>query len=277
MAKNRQPNNPSKNKNQLTGKSPSKKIIIGGVVLAALVITGILLFKTKSQDDPIPSTSSKASSTALPIDTTNAPRKMTMEINQAIMVTEELDYGGKVPSIAEALQDIERVHRPEDGIGRTFAIIDAYGMKMPNGKLHISMHASTEKVGYGAVVFKRTGKVLWHSDIVPATKPASGFSGKSLTILVDDGKGQTYFVDGSKNPSSILTATLRELNSPVDSFWPDGVEREVTFIYSACGCPVKAKVKRVGSKTVRTEELPVLFPDDPPAVALINRLMGWQN
>ncbi len=200
-----------------------------------------------------------------------------MEINQAIMVTEELDYGGKVPSIAEALQDIERVHRPADGVGRAFAIIDAYGMKMPNGKLHISMHVSTEKVGYGAVVFKRTGKILWHSEIVPATKPASGFSGKSLTILVDDGKGQTYFVDGSKNPSSILTATLRELNSPVDSFWPDGVEREVTFIYSACGCPVKAKVKRVGSKTVRTEELPVLFPDDPPAVALINRLMGWQN
>jgi hypothetical protein len=62
----------------------------------------------------------------------------------------------------------------------------------------------------------------------------------------------------------------------VRDFWPDGAEREVTFIYSMCGCPVKVMARRVGSHTVRTKELPVIFPDDPSAVATIERLMGWR-
>lgn len=58
-------------------------------------------------------------------------------------------------------------------------------------------------------------------------------------------------------------------------FWRDGEEREVTFVYSSCGCPVKVMAKRTGEKTVRTKELPVIYPDDPAALALINQLMGW--
>ena len=50
----------------------------------------------------------------------------------------------------------------------------------------------------------------------------------------------------------------------------------VTFVYSACGCPVKAMVRRVGDRTVRAKDLPVLFPDDPQAVAVISHLMRWQ-
>jgi hypothetical protein len=38
---------------------------------------------------------------------------------------------------------------------------------------------------------------------------------------------------------------------------------------------VKAMVRRVGDRTVRTKDLPVLFPDDPAAVLVISRLMGW--
>lgn len=205
----------------------------------------------------------------------NAPKMMTMKINEAIMVTAELDFG-KPPSVAQALREIDRLHQPADGVGRTFAVIDAYGEPTPKGKLHLSMHVSTEKPGLGSLVFRRTGEILWQAKIEPAAKPGSStFSGKNLTILVDNGKGQTNFVDGSKNPSSILTANVRELNVPVGSLWPDGAVREMTFIYSACGCPVHVKVKRAGNKTVRTEELPVIFPDDPAAVMLINQLMGW--
>jgi hypothetical protein len=38
---------------------------------------------------------------------------------------------------------------------------------------------------------------------------------------------------------------------------------------------VKAKVRRIGDKTMRTSDWPVLFPDDPDAMRVINSLMGW--
>jgi hypothetical protein len=42
------------------------------------------------------------------------------------------------PSIAEALTQIERRYQPDDGQGRTFAALDAYGEATPDGKLHMS-------------------------------------------------------------------------------------------------------------------------------------------
>ena len=83
-------------------------------------------------------------------------------------------------------------------------------------------------------------------------------------------------VDGSANPASILDARIKEGGVPVRNFWPDAAEREVTFLYSACGCPVKAMIRRVGNKTVRAKELPVMFPDDPAALSVISRLMTWE-
>src|SRR6185436_20060575 len=72
----------------------------------------------------------------------------TLPVNQAVMVTVELDFGPRVPTIAEALRDIDRRHQPDDHTGRVFAILDAYGEPTPDGKkLHISMHVSTEKPG----------------------------------------------------------------------------------------------------------------------------------
>lgn len=197
-----------------------------------------------------------------------------MEVNKAVMVTVELDFGPKPPSIAEALREVERRYQPESGRDRTFAILDAYGEPTPSGKLHISMHVSTEKPGVGSLVFRRTGEVLWQSRIVAETN-TTPFSGKSLLILLDDGTGKTVTVDGLKNPATIMDATIKEANVPVRVFWPDGAEREMTFIYSACGCPVKAMVKRMGDRTTRTKELPVIFPDDPAVVSVISRLLGW--
>jgi hypothetical protein len=201
------------------------------------------------------------------------PETTTMEVNKAVMVTEDLDLGKPVPSIPQGLAQIERRYRPDDGVGRTFAVLDAYGEPTPDGKLHISMHVSSEKPGMAELVFKPTGRVLWRARILPSSE---GGKQKNLTVMIDDGTGKTFLVDGSNNPPSVLDAKINGHPQLVKDVWPDGAEREVTFVYSACGCPVKAMVRRVGDRTVRAKDLPVLFPDDPQAVAVISHLMRWQ-
>ena len=240
-------------------------------IVAAVLLIAAAVFALNRKPASAPQVNQPPAISAAP--QTNLP---TIEVNQALMVTVELDFGPKVPGIAEALRDIERRHQPDSGNGRVFAILDAYGEPTPDGKkLHMSMHVSTEKPGIGSLVFKRTGEVLWSSRVVPSTNAASKFSGTALTIYLDDGAGQLLTVDGSNNPSSVLDASIKEAGQPVSLMWPDGAEREVTFIYSACGCPVKVKCQRIGDRTMRTKELPVIFPDDPSAVTLISRLMRW--
>jgi hypothetical protein len=197
----------------------------------------------------------------------------TNEVAHALMVTVELDLGEHAPGIEEALKEVERHYGPADGHGRTFAILDAYGETTPSGKLHMSMHVSMEKPGTGALVFRRTGEVLWRSQIVPSRTPST--AGKDLTILMDDGAGRTQMLDGSKGAGWVLDVPLRETGTLVRDAWPDGTEREFTFIYSACGCPVKVKVQRVGEGTRRSGGVPVMFPDDPEAMQVIRQLMGW--
>ncbi len=195
-----------------------------------------------------------------------------MEVAKAVMVTAELDFGPKVPSIADALNEIERRYQPDDGQGRTFAVLDAYGEPTPDGKLHISMHVSSEKPGGGQLIFKRTGEVLWRGKINSTSQPIQP---KNLTILLDNDKGTTLTVDGSNNPSSIIDAKVKPGDLPVRDVWPDGQERELTFIYSACGCPVHVLAKRAGDRTLRVKDTPVIFPDDPAVVTVIARLMRW--
>ena len=134
------------------------------------------------------------------------------------------------------------------------------------------MHVSSEKPGGGQLVFKRTGEVLWRGKINPTSQPVQP---KSLTMLLDNGKGTTYTVDGSTKPSSIIEAKVKPGDLPVRDIWPDGQERDMTFIYSACGCPVHVLVRRAGDRTVRVKDMPVIFPDDPAAVQLITRFMRW--
>ncbi len=189
------------------------------------------------------------------------------------MVTVDLDFGGKPPSIKDALREIDRRHEPATGTERTFAILDAFGQTNDNGKLHLSMHLSMEKPGVGALVFRRTGEVLWKSRIVAAPTGPSG--PKNLTIIMDDNAGSSVMLDGSKGGGRVLDVPIHNSPSLVRDLWPDGAEREFTYIYSACGCPVKTKVRRTGETTIRTSEWPVMFPDDPEAMTVISRLMGW--
>ena len=66
---------------------------------------------------------------------TNLP---TMEVAQAVMASGQLDFGAEPPGIAPALREIERRYQPDDGQGRTFTILEAFGEPMPDGKLPIS-------------------------------------------------------------------------------------------------------------------------------------------
>ena len=261
------------------GTSPTRRWLAGAAVALALVGWGISQLTTRThraapsvQKTPVPrpAAGGLSNSTAPPLPAS------TLEVAQAVMVTVELDFGGVVPTVAAALTDIERRHHPDDGAGRTFAVLDAYGEGTPEGKLHLSMHVSTEKPGVGWLVFKRTGEVLWSGRIVPSRDPAKQqFTGKNLSIYIDDGAGRLLTVDGSADPAWIMEAMVKEKAARLDVVWPLGAEREVTFLYSACGCPVKVMARRETNRVVRTRDLPVIFPDDPSAVNLIARLMRW--
>ncbi len=204
---------------------------------------------------------------------TGEPVKMT--VAQALMVTVELDFGGQPPTIAEAIQQIERGYQPDDGVGRTFAILDAYGEPTPAGKLHMSMHVSSEKPGMGTLRFKRTGELLWRARIGNPGDPPAGQ--KNLMIYLSKGTGDAsnHTLDGSRGGDSVLDVYLQNSQQRARDVWPDSAEREVTFVYSACGCPVKVMVRRAGERTVRTKDTPVIFPDDPDAVRTISNLMKW--
>lgn len=240
--------------------------------IAAIVVVVVLVGKTNRT----PTASRTTPTTPAPSPTEQtAPSSelVTMDVAKAVMVTVELDFDGKIPSITQALTDVERRYQPDDGQGRTFAVLDAYGEPTPDGKkLHMSMHVSSEKPGLGWLIFKRTGEVLWRGKINQTSQPIQP---KNLTVLLDNGRGTTMTVDGSNSPSSIVDAKVKPGDLPVRDVWPDGEERELTFIYSACGCPVHVLAKRVGDRTARTKDTPVIFPDDPAAVSVIGKLMRW--
>lgn len=255
-------------------KRLARAVTVSAVAIAALMPGGCGGSRPAqgSNANTAPATQPAAQPAATNASATGPPLE-SMDVNKAVMVTVELDFGGKPPSIAEAIKQIDRRYQPNDGQGRTFAILDAYGEPTPDGKLlHMSMHVSSEKPGLAQLVFRRTGEVLWQARINPTTLAPQP---KRLTILIDAGGGRTYTVDGSNNPSSVLEANAKEPGKPVKEIWPDGQEREVTFIYSACGCPVKVMVRRVGDRTVRTKDTPVIFPDDPDAGRVISQLMRW--
>ena len=271
-----------------TPKKNSEFILIGIVAVIVIVATIIFLVsqdKGKTGAPPQQTTATNtnpaASAAATPpaptapppttTPTTQPPDQVTtMDVAKAVMVTVEEDFG-KNATFAQALKQIERRYKPNDGVGRTFAILDAYGDPMPDGRLHMSMHVSSEKPGEGQLIHKKTGKVLWHGKINPSSQPMPQ---KALRIIVESAPGNSFNVDVN-SADNILSAAASGKNAPVKDVWPDGETREVTFIFSACGCPVKAMVKRVGERTQRTTDTPVMFPDDPDALKTIATFMRW--
>src|SRR5207253_7679589 len=77
---------------------------------------------------------------------------------------------------------VERRYQPDDGQGRTFAVLDAYGEPTPDGKVHMSMHVSSEKPGGAQLVFKKTGEVLWRAKINSTSMPVQPKDRKSTRL-----------------------------------------------------------------------------------------------
>jgi hypothetical protein len=262
-----------------------------GVVIAALVIGGVVMALSRGGDQP-PSAAESARSGAAPkapaqtpvtppggaapARDPNDPSVELMETSKAVMVTVELDFGGTIPPIQDALKEIDRKYEPLDGQGRTFAVLDAYGQPTPDGKLHLSMHVSSEKPGMGSLVFRRTGEVLWKSRIVQGPPATSPYAGKQLVITLEENANSAPPLDVSNGATDVLDSIVSTKGVKVRDFWRDGEEREVTFFYSTCGCPVKVKARRAGERVVRTSEMPLLFPDDPQAMVTINGFFKWK-
>ena len=256
---------------------PKQVLAIGAMILMLSAAAAIFYrtFSTPAKPAttaPSTTTANAAQPAMTPAADPTAPNKM--NIAQAVMVTEELDFGQPVPTIAQALLEIERGYVPDDGVGRTFAVLDAYGEPTPDGKLlHISMHVSSEKPGTGFLRFKRTGKVLWQARIGnPGDAPAGQ---KQLNIYVDNGAGGSLVLDGSRGGANVLDVYLKDATQKLRDVWPDKTVREFTYVYSACGCPVKVLVRREGERTQRVKDTPVIFPDDPDVVQTIANLMKW--
>ncbi len=257
-----------------------KRWLAPAVIVAMLTAAAVIFYygnrsELKSSTTKAPPVNAQAAGvTTQDMGVTGEPVKMS--VAQAVVVTTELDFGGPPPTIAQAIEQIERGYAPDDGAGRTFAILDAFGEPTPDGKrLHMSMHVSSEKPGMGMLKFKRNGQLLWRARIGNRGDASAGQ--KNLRIFLSQGTsdGANYTLDGARSEGGVLNTYLENSNQRARDVWPDGAEREMTFIYSACGCPVKVMCRRVGESTVRTKTTPVIFPDDPAVVATISNLMKW--
>jgi hypothetical protein len=273
-----------KNKHQTASKTTQparsaegRKWLAPAAIVLMLSAAAVIFFYGQSRKNGAQknaATGSRSAPVGAQTPSSAQPELARMKIAQAVKVTAELDFGGRAPTIAEAIQEIERSYAPDDGVGRTFSILDVSGEPTPDGKLlQISMRVSSEKPGMGYLRFKRTGKLLWQARIGnPGEPPAKQ---KNLVIYLANGADGNYVIDGERGGDSVLNIYLKNSTQLVRDVWPDGAEREVTLVYSACGCPVKVRARRVGERTVRTKDLPIIFPDDPDEVTVISRLMKW--
>src|SRR5580765_169582 len=119
-----------------SGASRKRGGLVAGIA-AAVVLAGAVMAilaqknhqsAADSEGARVASTNNNAAAQQKPAAAVEIP---TMPINQAVMVTVELDFGPKVPGIADALREVERRSTPDDGHGRTFAILDADGEPTP--------------------------------------------------------------------------------------------------------------------------------------------------
>src|SRR4030095_751903 len=195
-------------KDKAPQRSLQKWFLIVGVLVVLAIATVALLPRNKPTNSNSIAPSQFPPATVRPDQPTPASELVTMDVAKAVMVTVELDFGPKVPTIAEALTQIERRYQPDDGQGRTFAVLDAYGGPTAGGQLHMSvhvrrqtpgggvetdgeppadgkrhmsMHVSSEKPGGGQLIFKLNGEVLWRGKINPTSQPVQP---KSLTVLL---------------------------------------------------------------------------------------------
>ena len=104
-----------------TGGGSLKWVAIAGATIAVAALVYFLVTgREPSRPAGQPPSSTPGALPAKPA-ATPAPAgdpAQTMEVAKAVMVTVELDFGSKVPTIGQALNEIERRYAPDDGAGR---------------------------------------------------------------------------------------------------------------------------------------------------------------
>src|SRR2546426_481120 len=99
-----------------------------------VVVAAMLLFVAACAKNEPPKQPPSAPMPPAEQQPTPASDLVTMDVAKAVMVTVELDFGPKVPTIAEALTQVERRYQPDDGSkDRTFSVLDGYGEPTPDG------------------------------------------------------------------------------------------------------------------------------------------------
>ena len=274
---------PARNASPAPGR-PAWLLVAGAV--AAVAVAAVIAFFALGGRGEAPHATAPANANAALSQGAGAgsaePQPKTMETGKPVVVQFGIAFDQRVPTVAQVLTQIERRHAPDDGEGRTFAVLDADGWSTPDGQLHLELRISSEEPGLGSLVYRPTGQVLWSTRVVgPPVKPP-----EDLTLSIEDEKGQPATVDGSTDPPTVIAAKIRETGVPVKQMWPVGAERHIGFRFSACGCYVEVRAKREGDRlvrlpttrkdgSVRPADLPVIFPDDPDVAAIVNRLMQW--
>src|SRR5688572_25199250 len=94
-----------RNKAQASGGSGAK---LGLIIVVALLVVAAVVFALNRMEPSVPPAVVSTKTTNQPAATLS-----TIEVKQALMVTVELDFGGTVPSVADALREIERRHQPD--------------------------------------------------------------------------------------------------------------------------------------------------------------------
>ncbi|NOT59079.1 MAG: hypothetical protein HOP19_02515, partial [Acidobacteria bacterium] len=210
----------------------AKQALALGAIVLMLSAAATIFFRSKagtttSVNQPVatPAATAAAAPTEAPPAPNVGATPYQMTVAQAVMVTEEIDFGQPVPSIAAALQQIERGYAPDDGQGRTFAILDAYGEPTTDGKkLHISMHVSSEKTGMAFLRNKRNGQLIWQARVGKPGDPPAG--AKNLMIYMANEQGGNHVLDGARGGASVLDTYLQNSQQKLREVWPDRTERE---------------------------------------------------
>jgi hypothetical protein len=148
---------------------------------------------------------------------------------------------------------------------------------MTDGRMHISMHISSEKAGGAQLIHKTLRKVLWNCRILPKKDGTKIAAEKQLMIYIEreNEKDKYFTVDGSGNPATIYDCKLDETKQSLNDYWKNNTVKEFIFIYSACGCPVHVKFLRMGFKSIFQSGDNVIFPDDPAVLSVLHKLMAW--
>src|SRR6185503_16350313 len=109
--------NRNQNRQPMINRTRKKRRLNRVLLLETLLVTLLVVSGCGNNEPPKQARSTPAPAAPAPEQTTPSSELVTMDVAKAVMVTVELDFGPRVPSIAEAITQVERRYHPDDGQG----------------------------------------------------------------------------------------------------------------------------------------------------------------